>query len=64
MNENSKCTLWNLLEIINRTICGTEWDPVDISGLSTIRMIEVKAMLMNAEKKLTEVMKEEGYIEG
>ncbi len=63
MNKISKRVLWNLLETINHTICATEWDPADISGLSTVRMVEIKAMLMNAEKKLTKVMKEEGYLE-
>ena len=64
MNDNTitEQVLWNLLETINHTVVSTKWDPADISGLSTVRMVEVKAMLMNAEKKLTKIMKEEGYL--
>ena len=61
-NEGTKYIMWTLLETINHTVCATKWDPAGISGLSTVRMVEVKAMLMNAEKKLTKVMVEEGYI--
>ena len=63
MNENSKQVLWDLLGIINNTISTVEWDPAGISGLSTVRMIEIKAMLINAEKKLTKIMREEGYVD-
>ena len=58
-----KQAMQQLMGRIANIILDTDWDPVDIQGINTVRMIEVKAMLMNAEKKLTKIAKEEGYIE-
>lgn len=58
-----KQVIGTLQDSIGDLIARTNWQPKDVSGNSTIRFIEAKAMLINAKKKLTDIAKEEGYIE-
>ncbi|RLI66897.1 MAG: hypothetical protein DRO67_00600 [Candidatus Asgardarchaeum californiense] len=41
----------------------TNWEPSGFSGNSKIRLIEVKAMLINAKSKLMQVAIDEGYLD-
>ena len=52
------CMLDTELDILLES---THWNPTGVSGDTTVRFVEVKAMLINAKKKLHKIAKGEGY---
>jgi len=62
MNDSSqKIKLEELHESISTLIKNTEWSPKGMSGNSVVNMIEVKAYLLNAQKKIKTIANNEGY---
>lgn len=60
IEPTEKVTVYDLYKSIGVLIEKANWNPDGMQGNSVMNMVEVKAMLLNAQKKLTTIMNNEG----